>query len=295
MRSHSRSCAPTRSSSSAASARNLGELTGAGFPVPPGFAVTTRRAYRARRHRRGGRRGLRGARAAGRSRRPAGRRPLERDRRGHAATRASPACRTPTSGSAASTPCSTRVRRCWASFHNPEAVAYREAHGIERGGMSVGRAVHGRRARRGRDVHAQPRLGRSLVDRDRRELRPRRLGRRRRRHARLVPGLEGDARDRPPADRREGDRGRRRPGGRDDGHARGARGAARAAVPRATRRSAGWPRSGAASRRTTTHPQDVEWAIDRQLGELFILQSRPETVWSQQAAARSPSRAARWR
>ena len=29
------------------------------------------------------------------------------------------------------------VRRCWASFHNPEAVAYREAHGITRGGMSV--------------------------------------------------------------------------------------------------------------------------------------------------------------
>jgi pyruvate,water dikinase len=27
-------------------------------------------------------------------------------------------------------------------------------------------------------------------------------------------------------------------------------------------------------------PQDVEWAIDRGLGELFILQSRPETVWS---------------
>ena len=27
-------------------------------------------------------------------------------------------------------------------------------------------------------------------------------------------------------------------------------------------------------------PQDVEWAIDREVGELFILQSRPETVWS---------------
>ncbi len=29
------------------------------------------------------------------------------------------------------------IRRCWASFYNPEAVAYREAHGITRGGMSV--------------------------------------------------------------------------------------------------------------------------------------------------------------
>ena len=27
-------------------------------------------------------------------------------------------------------------------------------------------------------------------------------------------------------------------------------------------------------------PQDIEWAIDRHVGELFILQSRPETVWS---------------
>jgi pyruvate,water dikinase len=27
-------------------------------------------------------------------------------------------------------------------------------------------------------------------------------------------------------------------------------------------------------------PQDVEWAIDRESGALFILQSRPETVWS---------------
>lgn len=27
--------------------------------------------------------------------------------------------------------------------------------------------------------------------------------------------------------------------------------------------------------------QDLEWAIDRRLGEVFLLQSRPETVWSQ--------------
>ena len=29
------------------------------------------------------------------------------------------------------------IRRCWASYLNPEAVAYREAHGITRGGMGV--------------------------------------------------------------------------------------------------------------------------------------------------------------
>lgn len=28
-------------------------------------------------------------------------------------------------------------------------------------------------------------------------------------------------------------------------------------------------------------PQDVEWAIDRHLGEILVLQARPETVWSQ--------------
>jgi pyruvate, water dikinase len=33
------------------------------------------------------------------------------------------------------------------------------------------------------------------------------------------------------------------------------------------------------------HPQDVEWAIDRHVGELFILQSRPETVWSRKPRA----------
>jgi pyruvate, water dikinase len=33
--------------------------------------------------------------------------------------------------------------------------------------------------------------------------------------------------------------------------------------------------------------QDLEWAIDRGVGELFLLQSRPETVWSQKAKAES--------
>ena len=28
-------------------------------------------------------------------------------------------------------------------------------------------------------------------------------------------------------------------------------------------------------------PQDLEWAIDRTLDEIFLLQARPETVWSQ--------------
>lgn len=32
-------------------------------------------------------------------------------------------------------------------------------------------------------------------------------------------------------------------------------------------------------------PQDIEWAIDRMSGELLLLQSRPETVWSSKEAA----------
>jgi phosphoenolpyruvate synthase/pyruvate phosphate dikinase len=27
-------------------------------------------------------------------------------------------------------------------------------------------------------------------------------------------------------------------------------------------------------------PQDIEWAVDRHTGEILLLQSRPETVWS---------------
>src|SRR6185295_6459237 len=32
-------------------------------------------------------------------------------------------------------------------------------------------------------------------------------------------------------------------------------------------------------------PQDIEWAVDRHSGEILLLQSRPETVWSTKEAA----------
>ncbi|MEJ0005742.1 MAG: PEP/pyruvate-binding domain-containing protein [Steroidobacteraceae bacterium] len=32
-------------------------------------------------------------------------------------------------------------------------------------------------------------------------------------------------------------------------------------------------------------PQDIEWAVDRHTGEIMLLQSRPETVWSTREAA----------
>ena len=32
------------------------------------------------------------------------------------------------------------------------------------------------------------------------------------------------------------------------------------------------------------HPQDIEWAVERQTNEILLLQSRPETVWSAKEA-----------
>jgi len=42
------------------------------------------------------------------------------------------------------------------------------------------------------------------------------------------------------------------------------------------------------ARRVERHygrPQDIEWAVERQSGEILLLQSRPETVWSSREAA----------
>jgi len=36
-------------------------------------------------------------------------------------------------------------------------------------------------------------------------------------------------------------------------------------------------------------PQDVEWAIDRTLGEILLLQTRPETVWTPKRTALEPA------
>lgn len=42
---------------------------------------------------------------------------------------------------------------------------------------------------------------------------------------------------------------------------------------------------GRAVERHFGRPQDLEWAIDRDRGELFLLQARPETVWTPKRAA----------
>jgi pyruvate,water dikinase len=42
---------------------------------------------------------------------------------------------------------------------------------------------------------------------------------------------------------------------------------------------------GRAVERHYGRPQDVEWAIDRDGNQLFLLQARPETVWTPKRAA----------
>ena len=45
-----------------------------------------------------------------------------------------------------------------------------------------------------------------------------------------------------------------------------------------------WPRLAKAIEKHYGKPMDIEWATEKSLpykGEVFILQSRPETVWSQ--------------
>jgi pyruvate,water dikinase len=256
---------------------NLGELTSAGFPVPPGFAVTTA-AY-------------------------------ERDdidaavaeayaELGRVAGRADPPVAVRSSAIAEDMPdasfagvqdtylwvCGLEavldgVRRCWASFHNPEAVAYREAHGITRGGMSVAvqymvdarvagvmftlNPVSGDRSSVA--IDASYGLGVSvvggevtpdsfLVSKVTREIVRRQIG------AKAIE-VVADPAARTTITRAVSDE--------------------RQAQPSLSDEEIG--RLVEIGRRIETHyaqPQDVEWAIDRHLGELFILQSRPETVWS---------------
>ena len=136
---------------------NLGELTRAGVPVPPGFVLTTA-AYRAYVDHSGigdeilapGRaaddaaariRALFTAPIPGRARRTSSAPPARSSARPSrsarrpppktSTTRASPASRTRSSTSGATTRCSTRSARCWASLWTARAIAYRARRGID--------------------------------------------------------------------------------------------------------------------------------------------------------------------
>jgi pyruvate, water dikinase len=261
---------------------NLGELTGAGFPVPLGFAVTTA-AYE---------RDDIGA-AVGAAYAELGR----------LAGRADPPVAVRSSAIAEDMPdasfagvqdtylwiCGLEavldgVRRCWASFHNPEAVAYREAHGITRGGMGVAvqymvdarvagvmftlNPVSGDPSSIA--IDASYGLGVSVVGGDvtpdsflvskvTREIVRRQIGAKATEvvadpaaATTLTREVPEDLRAQPSLSDEEIDR---------------------------------LAEIGRGVEKHYARAQDIEWAIDRHLDELFLLQSRPETVWSNRPKA----------
>jgi pyruvate,water dikinase len=256
---------------------NLGELTGAGFPVPPGFAVTTA-AYE--------RDDI--AAAVGEAYAELGRQVGRDDP--PVAVRSSAIAEDMPDASFAGVQdtylwiCGLEavldgIRRCWASFYNPEAVAYREAHGITRGGMGVAvqymvdarvagvmftlNPVSGDRSSIA--IDASYGLGVSvvggevtpdsfLVSKVTREITRRQIG------AKAIE-VVADAAAATTVEREVPEELRAQPCLSDEEIGR-------------------LLEIGRRIEAHYSHPQDVEWAIDRHLGELFILQTRPETVWS---------------
>jgi pyruvate,water dikinase len=249
---------------------NLGELTRAGFPVPPGFAVTTE-AY-------------------------------ERDDVGGPISQAYAALgddvpvAVRSSAVAEDMPDASfagvqdtylwvrgagsvveHVGRCWASYFNPEAVSYRAERGIEKGGMSVAVQLMVDARVAGvmftlNPVSGDPSsiaidaswgLGITVVGGDvtpdsflvskvTREITRTGIGAK---EIECVPGPDGTSMQEVDAERR-----------------------GRACLT---------PEEVGAlvelGRRVEQHyarAQDIEWAIDRHTDELFLLQARPETVWT---------------
>jgi pyruvate,water dikinase len=263
---------------------NLGELTAAGFPVPPGFAVTTT-AYE--------RDDI--AAAVGEAYAELGRQVGRDDP--PVAVRSSAIAEDMPDASFAGVQdtylwiCGLEavldgIRRCWASFHNPEAVAYREAHGITRGGMSVAvqymvdarvagvmftlNPVSGDRSSIA--IDASYGLGVSvvggevtpdsfLVSKVTREITRRQIG------AKATEVVADPA----AATTVE----------------RAVPGELRAQACLSDEEIGQLVEIGRRIEAHYSHPQDIEWSIDRRLGELFILQSRPETVWSRKPRATS--------
>ena len=255
---------------------NLGELTGAGFPVPPGFAVTTR-AY-------------------------------EKDDIGDAVAEAyaalgtrvgsdDPPVAVRSSAVAEDMPDASfagvqdtylwitgiddvlhHVRACWASYLNPEAVSYRAEHRIARSGMGVAvqTMVDARVAGvmftlnpvsgdpSSIAIDASYGLGTTVVGGDvtpdsflvskvTREIMRSDVGEK---AVECVPGPGGRTVVRDVDDER------------------------RARLCLVPEEVAALAELGRRVERHFGRPQDIEWAIDRRLDELFLLQARPETVWS---------------
>ena len=172
------------------------------------------------------------------------------------------------------------VQRCWASYFNPEATAYRAQHTGARTRHERRRPVHGRRPCGRRHVHAQSGqrrpssiaidasygLGTTVVGG---EVTP---------DSFLVSKVTREV-VRSSSARRRSNASRRKAGTAPSSSAStptAARGCA-SSRPRSRRSSS----SRVSVEAHYGRHQDLEWAIDRRLGEVFLLQSRPETVWSQ--------------
>jgi pyruvate,water dikinase len=263
---------------------NLGELTQAGFPIPSGFAITT----------------------AAHGRDDIGEEVSEAYADlGRRVGRVDPPVAVRSSAIAEDLPDASfagvqdtylwicgidavldGVRRCWASFHNPEAIAYREAHGITRGGMGVAvqymvdarvagvmftlNPVSGDPSSIA--IDASYGLGVSvaggevtpdsfLVSKVTREIVSRQIGEKEIEVVADVASATTVTRD--VADELRG-------------------------LPSLTDLEI--VELADLGRRVETHyarPQDIEWAIDRSRDEVRLLQSRPETVWSRKSRPRA--------
>ena len=263
---------------------NLGELTQAGFPIPSGFAITT----------------------AAHGRDDIGEEVSEAYAElGRRVGRVDPPVAVRSSAIAEDLPDASfagvqdtylwicgidavldGVRRCWASFHNPEAIAYREAHGITRGGMGVAvqymvdarvagvmftlNPVSGDPSSIA--IDASYGLGISvaggevtpdsfLVSKVTREIVRRQIGAKEIEVVADVASATTVTRD--VADELRG-------------------------LPSLTDLEI--VELADLGRRVETHyacPQDIEWAIDRSRDEMLLLQSRPETVWSRKPRPRA--------
>lgn len=270
-------------------AARLGDLTQAGFPVPPGFAVTTL-AY---------------------EREEAFESIVDGYRRlGEQLGIEQPPVAVRSSAVAEDTEAASfagvqdtylwlcgadavadGVRRCWHSYWNPEAVAYRAEHGVEAGGMSVAiqymvdarvagvmftlNPVSGDPSTLA--IDASYGLGTTVVGGEvtpdsflwskvQRQLISSTIGSK---EIEVVAAPDGSGT------------------------------VTRAVEPERRARACLTPDevaqladlAGRVQRHYGSH-QDLEWAIDRRLDEVFLLQSRPETVWSnkprQPAAATDP-------
>ncbi|HEX7082831.1 MAG TPA: PEP/pyruvate-binding domain-containing protein [Gaiellaceae bacterium] len=261
---------------------NLGELTGAGFPVPPGFAVTTAAPAAAAGEL---------AAAVADAYRALGEPPV--------AVRSSAVAEDGAEASFAGVQDTylwrrgvdevlDAVRRCWSSLGNPEAVAYRAERGIAETRMAVAvQAMVDARvagvAFTRNPVSGDPAtvaidaswgLGVSVVGG---EVTP---------DSFLVNKITGAVvRSRVGAKETEC-----LPDPAGGGTATVAVDDERRSLPCLE------PEELAAlvdmARRVERHygcHQDVEWAIDRATGELRLLQARPETVWARRPAAPAPA------